>query len=565
MDGKCRGDQGECNDYLYQGDHLMLPLLPTNGISEPNLWRRVLESINGVLTFNFDDSRVATPAERSVGVTPVNPSYPFADLRRYGGLVNNPSAGAKNNAALNTAKLVTAADDAQMLVESGTWDFAEPISFAGTDEGARLVCPNGVATLRFPASIADTEDLVTIVGYNAGYIQSELRNITIECQGGGRRGLVLNTGDWPVIENVEVNDSGQDAVALSCSGFAWIENLEASIRVNDAGRHAFSFELSGSNGAFINECTFRQIEARGWSKRHDDGAFMYFNGTGSNPGSKFGNFYVQKSNMDVQWDTGDTFTPSAHAVVVDGSNSLEYIDFGTAGWENTGTGSISAGELVATPSTAVAAVHMRSFLRTGWVGGFGANVLLLTFEDNVNQRTQIGRIASLYNFPTRLQDTYCWERQATSTSPAQLFQKRNTTTAPASDDDGAPISGAIPSSVNISTSSTGNLDFPLALLASIPHAAFCQSFIVHLTGSQFAGSGNKLSQHWGVTLRPDGTLLDAVLLHSDGSTANMFSSPPVFSSTSRTLRAAISTGSAWGAGGGNTVLFGVCRTGGFLG
>lgn len=541
----------------------MLPLLPTNGIAEPNLWRRVLESINGVLTFNFDDSRVATPAERSVGVTPVNPSYPFADLRRYGGLVNNPSAGAKNNAALNTAKLVTAADDAQMLVESGTWDFAEPISFAGTDEGARLVCPNGVATLRFPASIADTEDLVTIVGYNAGYIQSELRNITIECQGGGRRGLVLNTGDWPVIENVEVNDSGQDAVAFSCSGFGWIENLRASISVNNAGRHAFAFELSGANDAFINESVFDHLEARGWSKRHNGGAFLYFNGTGAGGGSKFGNLQFRKSNADMQWNTGATFTPSLDVIVVDGSNTLELAEFSTMGYENTGTGVVSAGKIIATPSSAAASVWLRNRLTVGFFGGFGANVLLLTNEDSANQFTQL-RISGGYQAPSRIGTTRFWERAAAGANPAQLQALQ--AADPAADADGAPISGAIPSSVNIATSSSGNLDFPFALMASIPSAAFCQSFIVELSHSQYAGSGNVAAKTYRVTLRPDGTLIAAILLEgaSDPTSANMITSV-TFSSTGQTLRAAVATGTAWGTGGGNTVLFGVCRTGGFLG
>lgn len=61
-----------------------LTKLPTSGLDDINHRRRVREHINSIVTHQFDDSRVRTPAEIAAGVTPVNYAYPPGDLRRYG-------------------------------------------------------------------------------------------------------------------------------------------------------------------------------------------------------------------------------------------------------------------------------------------------------------------------------------------------------------------------------------------------------------------------------------------------------------------------------------------------
>lgn len=61
-----------------------LPQLPVVGLDDVNHRRRSRETINDILTHQFDDSRVRTPAEIAAGVTPVNYAYPPGDVRRYG-------------------------------------------------------------------------------------------------------------------------------------------------------------------------------------------------------------------------------------------------------------------------------------------------------------------------------------------------------------------------------------------------------------------------------------------------------------------------------------------------
>lgn len=47
-------------------------------------WRRLVETINNILNFTFDDSRARTAAEITAGVTPTNYAYPPGHAWRYG-------------------------------------------------------------------------------------------------------------------------------------------------------------------------------------------------------------------------------------------------------------------------------------------------------------------------------------------------------------------------------------------------------------------------------------------------------------------------------------------------
>jgi hypothetical protein len=63
---------------------MAIQLRPTNALDDPNQKRRDRETLNDILTFRHDDSRVRTPAEIAIGVTPVNYAYEPGDPRRYG-------------------------------------------------------------------------------------------------------------------------------------------------------------------------------------------------------------------------------------------------------------------------------------------------------------------------------------------------------------------------------------------------------------------------------------------------------------------------------------------------
>ena len=61
-----------------------VPRLPPAHVDQVTGNRRVAETINNILGFQHDDSRIRTAAEVAAGVTPVNYAYAPGDVRRYG-------------------------------------------------------------------------------------------------------------------------------------------------------------------------------------------------------------------------------------------------------------------------------------------------------------------------------------------------------------------------------------------------------------------------------------------------------------------------------------------------
>jgi hypothetical protein len=60
-----------------------IPSIPTRHQDEPAHRQRIAEVVNGVTSFQFDDSRVRTQAEITAGVTPVNYAYAPGIVDRY--------------------------------------------------------------------------------------------------------------------------------------------------------------------------------------------------------------------------------------------------------------------------------------------------------------------------------------------------------------------------------------------------------------------------------------------------------------------------------------------------
>src|SRR6185312_14392267 len=63
-----------------------VPRLPPAHTDQVTANRRVAETVNNILGFQHDDSRIRTAAEVAAGVTPVNYAYSASpiDPRRYG-------------------------------------------------------------------------------------------------------------------------------------------------------------------------------------------------------------------------------------------------------------------------------------------------------------------------------------------------------------------------------------------------------------------------------------------------------------------------------------------------
>ena len=67
---------------------MAIPSLPFTFADLSTGWRRIAESINNIINFNFDDSRRRTAAEIAAGVTPTNFAYAPYNAFRYGATGN---------------------------------------------------------------------------------------------------------------------------------------------------------------------------------------------------------------------------------------------------------------------------------------------------------------------------------------------------------------------------------------------------------------------------------------------------------------------------------------------
>src|SRR5881628_2982122 len=105
---------------------MALPKLPTSGLDDINQRRRRIETLNNVLDFSFDDSRVRTGAEITAGVTPVNYAYAPYNLLRY---VADPTG--VNACDRPFADWLAACDaaNAEGVIPNGTYKITAQITF----------------------------------------------------------------------------------------------------------------------------------------------------------------------------------------------------------------------------------------------------------------------------------------------------------------------------------------------------------------------------------------------------------------------------------------------------
>jgi hypothetical protein len=257
-----------------------------------------------------------TAAESAAGVTPVNVYIPSPDvagyvyLERYGGAGNNST---NNNTPFANAVLVAQQTDAKVgLLSGGIYLFTTGISMTG-GAGERLVAVGvGQATLSF-SGLSSTTDCLTVGGGGSGYPQVELRSIIVNCNVSGRDGVVMGSTNAPVIENVKIENTERDGLALSVSGFSWIEKLKVQgLYLATIGRHGMRWQTAGTNGAYINEGVFVGVEIRGLSKTQPGGTALYMTSTATGSGSKFSDHLFVDPLWDSQYaGTGNVFQGTA--------------------------------------------------------------------------------------------------------------------------------------------------------------------------------------------------------------------------------------------------------------
>jgi hypothetical protein len=241
----------------------------------------------------------------------------------------DPTGVANSGAAFQNA-INAITDDNVLIVPSGTYKITSQLTLGLANTGARLV-GIGKPTLLFDG-LNNSTDCIVLNAHN--YRQIELRNLNIDCNSVGKDGVLLIKGDYPIVDNVTIENSYRDGFVINCSNdYDWVENGEFSILLNSCGRHGIYMNLGGTIGNFINECLWRQVEIRGLSKVTAGGRAIYCTSTASGPGAKISDHNFIKSNLDCAWD-GVAPKPSLNIVEV-ASGAVENWRFLSGGWENT--------------------------------------------------------------------------------------------------------------------------------------------------------------------------------------------------------------------------------------
>lgn len=296
-----------------------------------------------------------TTAEINAGVTPANYVFPEMDLRRYGG--SPVGTVSNNNAAIESAILVSGQNDKPIIVDGGTWAFSAPWSLTGTGQryggggtvsggsGARgcRVVGIGRPVLNF-LGLTSAQDAITLGGPNLP--QVEMRNIQIQCNSAGRDGLVLRGSNSPILDNINVFDAQRDAFVMECNGSVveWIEKGEFDLHAFAAGRHGLRMSLTGTLDPFINENLFRMVEVRGCGRRYNGGTALWKEAvSGLGAAAKMGGNVFEKTVFDCAWTSVLPFGPGASPVVAAGFVVVQNCTFNSPAWENTGAESPGSG------------------------------------------------------------------------------------------------------------------------------------------------------------------------------------------------------------------------------
>lgn len=442
------------------------------------------------------------------------------------------STGVADSTTAVQAAIDSISDDGVLIIPPGTYKLTAKLTLGVLNKGARIV-GIGLPTLNF-VGLGATVDGIQIVGAN--YRQTQIENLIVDLNGNGRDGIRLQAGDHPVIKNVYVRNTGRHGFAVICEDTDWVENGIFSVECDDVGSSAFYLSINGAGGAFINECLYEMCECRGVSLRANNGAAVYAVSAGSAGGSKISNIRWANCNFDAQRqksiDNGFDINPNPMFLAYNSgtTNSYESWHIDTGGWETTSGGpDYRRSGLVYCEDLAIArGFNIQNIVPGGWSGGGYYNLV-----DYVTQDVQYGTFRAQY--------PNSWHQET------------------------------------LATSTTYNVDLPLPSVprpnASLSRNSIAAAYKMHFFHTNFAGTDQEAytqdiyltyfvsgADVYGVLYGASSTTLVGldqftvntvtVLNDAGGATLNK-ANPPA------KIRVNVSTSANWGAGGGDTTVYGI--------
>lgn len=440
--------------------------------------------------------------------------------------------GVANSTTAIQAAIDSVTDDGVVIVPSGTYKITTTLILGAASKGARIVGV-GMPTFNF-VGLGATADGIIMVG--AGYRPTQVENLIINLNGVGRDGISLQIGDHPIVRNVFIRNTGRHGFSIIPSGFQWVENGIFTIECDDVGASAFYLELSGANGSFINETLFEMCECRGVSLLSNNGAAVYAVSGGTDAGSKISGIRWANCNFDSQrqksinngFDTNPN--PIFLKYTAGATNVYESWHIDTGGWETTSGGPDFRrdGLVYAEDLTVARAFNIQNITPGGWSSGSYVNLVDFVIHD-----VQYGTFRAQY--PNGWRQTV------------------------------------------LSASSTVNFDLGLGIglvsNAALGRNSIAAAYKIHFFHATFAGTNQEIytqeiyltyfvagADTYGVIYGATSSTLVGlnqftvnsvtVLNSSGGGTLNK-ANPPAF------VRLNVTTTADWGAGGGDTVAYGI--------
>ena len=332
---------------------MTIPKISTRSLDTVQHSRRVAESINNILSFEADDSRRLTEAEKLAGVTPTNYAYPPRDIRRY---------GATEDSADNTAALQRALDvGIGIYIPPGTFTYSSTIYYRAAsqtisgEEGSILVYTgaaigismdgNFFCILRNVQVRAPSASAAVYLGYIAHFAK------VVGCDIRGSSTGALSSGDVSLGVGVFVERSyycevsGND-ISWFASGIFGADECNGNFFYSNSVRGCF-------RGIYITDTT-----------RNSDGCQIILNEIEGGASGAINGIDIQgSSNMMVAHNRIE-YSPNgvAHIVVHDGDNDAVRHSL----WDNHCVGSIPS--IIIGDDSGSARLSANS-IRGGWYSG----------------------------------------------------------------------------------------------------------------------------------------------------------------------------------------------------
>lgn len=181
-----------------------------------------------------------------------------------------------------------------------------------------------------------------VVQSGATPAQWTIKNLTLNFNNCGLYGLYINAGNHAIVNTVNFLNSYRDALRIQCvdvgSSFNWFQaGRFSNLYFQSTGATPIVLVLQGTNGAFINEVLWENIDIRGASTKVIGSYAIFATSSATNAGSKFSCHVWDRLNIDAQYNTGATYYPATSAIVCDSGNCENWVFNGTTTCENTGT------------------------------------------------------------------------------------------------------------------------------------------------------------------------------------------------------------------------------------